>query len=146
MRENQTHQAHLINSTRPTRHSRGFHGRGRTVRLKVLHNEGLDCTSKTDIISNSAASRNFEKGARSCTHFQKAGQPEYFWATHPFNAKHPFNIYLCITILQEALISIITNFLFLKNTFKIQKIYYNRCLPFLLSRDKKSRTISSSKC
>ena len=64
----------------------------------------------------SAASRNFEKGARSRTHFQKAGQPEYFWATHPFNAKHPFNIYLCITILQEAFISIITNFLFLKNT------------------------------
>ena len=53
----------------------------------------------------SAASRNFEKGARSRTHFQKAGQPEYFWATHPFNAKHPFNIYLCITILQEAFIS-----------------------------------------
>ena len=94
----------------------------------------------------SAASRNFEIGARSRTHFQKAGQPEYFWATHPFNAKHPFNIYLCITILQEAFISIITNFLFLKNTFKIQKIYYNRFLPFLLSRDKKSRTISSSKC
>ena len=69
----------------------------------------------------SAASRNFEKGASSRTHFQKAGQPEYFWATHPFNAKHPFNIYLCITILQEAFISIITNFLFLKNTFKIQK-------------------------
>ena len=66
---------------------------------------------------------------------------------HPFNAKHPFNIYLCnVTILQEAFISIITNFLFLKNTFKIQKIYYNRFLPFLLSRDKKSRTISSSKC
>ena len=43
-------------------------------------------------------------------------------------------------------ISIITNFLFLKTTFKIQKIYYNRFLPFLLSRDKKSRTISSSKC
>ena len=85
----------------------------------------------------SAASRNFEKGARSRTHFQKAGQPEYFWATHPFNAKHPFNIYLCITILQEAFISIITNLLFLKNTFKIQKIYYNRFLPFLLSRDKK---------
>ena len=95
---------------------------------------------------NSAASRNFEKGARSRTHFQKAAQPEYFWATHPFNAKHPFNIYLCITILQEAFISIITNFLFLKNTFKIQKIYYNRFLPFLLSRDKKSRTIRSSKC
>ena len=94
---------------------------------------------------SSAASRNFEKGARSRTHFQKAGQPEYFWATHSFNAKHPFNIYLCITILQEAFISIITNFLFLKNTFKIQKIYYNRFLPFLLSRDKKSRTISSSK-
>ena len=86
----------------------------------------------------SAASRNFEKGARSRTHFQKAGQPEYFWATHPFNAKHPFNIYLCITILQEAFISIITNILFLKNTFKIQKIYYNRFLPFLLSRDKKN--------
>ena len=51
---------------------------------------------------SSAASRNFEKGARSHRHFQKAGQPEYFWATHPFNAKHPFNIYLCITILQEA--------------------------------------------
>ena len=84
----------------------------------------------------SAASRNFEKGARSRTHFQKAGQPEYFWATHPFNAKHPFNIYLCITILQEAFISIITNFLFLKNTFKIQKIDYNRFLPFLLSREK----------
>ena len=82
--------------------------------------------------------KNFEKGARSRTHFQKAGQPEYFWATHPFNAKHPFNIYLCITILQEAFISIITNFLFLKNTFKIQKIYYNRFLPFLLSREKKS--------
>ena len=94
----------------------------------------------------SAASRNFEKGARSRTHFQKVGQPEYFWATHPFNAKHPFNIYLCITILQEALISIITNFLSLKNTFKIQKIYYNRFLPFLHSRDKKSRTINSSKC
>ena len=87
---------------------------------------------------SSAASRNFEKGARSRTHFQKAGQPEYFWATHPFNAKHPFNIYLCITILQEAFISIITNFLFLKNTFKIQTIYYNRFLPFLLSREKKS--------
>ena len=86
---------------------------------------------------HSAASRNFEKGARSRTHFQKAGQPEYFWATHPFNAKHPFNIYLCITILQEAFISIITNFLFLKNTFKIKKIYYNRFLPFLLSREKK---------
>ena len=71
--------------------------------------------------TTSAASRNFEKGARSRAHFQKAGQPEYFWATHPFNAKHPFNIYLCITILQEAFISIITNFLFLKNTFKIQK-------------------------
>ena len=56
------------------------------------------------------------------THFQKVGQPEYFWATHTFNAKHPFNIYLCITILQEAFISILTNFLFLKNTFKIQKI------------------------
>ena len=69
----------------------------------------------------SAASRNFEKGARSRTHFQKAGQPEYFWATHPFNAKHPFNIYLCITILQEAFISIVTNFLFLKNTFKNSK-------------------------
>ena len=80
----------------------------------------------------SAASRNFEKGARSRTHFQKAGQPEYFWATHPFNAKHSFNIYLCITILQEAFISIITNFLFLKNTFKIQKIDYNRFLPFSL--------------
>ena len=26
--------------------------------------------------------------------------------THPFNAKHPFNIYLCITILLEAFISI----------------------------------------
>ena len=86
----------------------------------------------------SVASRNFEKGARSRTHFQKAGQPKYFWATHPFNAKHPFNIYLCITILQEAFISIITNFLFLKNTSKIQKNYYNRFLPFLLSRDKKN--------
>ena len=42
-------------------------------------------------VPTSAASRNFEKGARSRTHFQKAGQPEYFWATHPFNAKHPFN-------------------------------------------------------
>ena len=86
----------------------------------------------------SAASRNFEKGARSRRHFQKVGQPEYFWATHPFNEKHPFNIYLCIIILQEAFISIITNFLFLKNTFKIQKNYYNRFLPFLLSREKKS--------
>ena len=96
----------------------------------------------------SAASRNFEKGARSCRHFQKVRQPEYFWATHPFNAKDPFNIYLCITILQEAFISIITNFLFLKNIFQIQKNYYNRFLPFLLrlSREKKSWTISSSKC
>ena len=85
----------------------------------------------------SAASRNFEKGARSRRHFQKVGQPEDFWATHPFNAKHPFTIYLCITILQEAFISIITNFLVLKNTFKIQKNYYNRFLPFLLSREKK---------
>ena len=88
----------------------------------------------------SAASRNFEKGARSRRHFQKVRQPEYFWATHPFNAKDPFNIYLCITILQEAFISIITNFLFLKNIFQIQKNYYNRFLPFLLrlSREKKS--------
>ena len=91
-----------------------------------------------DNLCISAASRNFEKGARSRRHFQKVGQPEYFWTTHPFNAKHPFNMYLCITILQEAFISIITNFLFLKNTFKIQKNYYNRFLPFLLSRKKKS--------
>ena len=78
--------------------------------------------------NTSAASRNFKKGARSRRYFQKVGKPEYFWATHPFNAKHPFNIYLCIAILQEAFISIITNFLFIKNTFKIQKNYYNRFL------------------
>ena len=72
----------------------------------IFNNPG-HCYDKQIIIRYSAASRNFEKGARSRTHFQKAGQPEYFWATHPFNAKHPFNMYLCITILQEAFINVL---------------------------------------